>query len=217
MMLTVSEAAKALDLDPEILFRWIDRGEVPVHRVLDDVRLDDAELHEWATARGIRVAPGGAQDGLAAALAEGGIHRGLKAVNKEAALREAVRVMRLPAGFDRDYLFQMLVARERLGSTALGGGIAIPHPRHPLVLSTDRPAMAICSFPGGIDFEAPDGLPVDTVLTIVSPSTRAHLALLSSLASALQDPVFREAVRYAPPEQVLARARKLEAGRNPTP
>lgn len=217
MMLTVPEAAKALDLDPEILFQWIDRREVPVHRVRDRLRLDDGELLEWATARGLPVAPGGATPGLAAALAEGGVHRRLAAADKEAALREAVRVMRLPAGFDRDYLFQMLVARERLGSTALGGGLAIPHPRHPIVLPTDRPAVAVCSFPGGVDFEAPDGLPVDTVVTIVSPNTRAHLALLSSLASALQDPAFREAMRYAPPDQLLARARRLEAGRKPTP
>jgi PTS system nitrogen regulatory IIA component len=96
----------------------------------------------------------------------------------------------LPRASDRDLLHRVLLAREALGSTGFGNGIAIPHPRNPIVLRVKAPSAAICYLERPVDFGAIDGKPVHTLVTLVCPSTRTHLHLLAVLASALRDPIF---------------------------
>jgi PTS system nitrogen regulatory IIA component len=83
------------------------------------------------------------------------------------------------------------LAREALGSTGIGDGIAIPT-CNPIVLLS-RPYLCFLEQP--VDFGALDGQPVSTLFTLISPTVRAHLHLLSRLAFALRDPRFKAAVR----------------------
>jgi len=80
-----------------------------------------------------------------------------------------------------DTLFDTLMGRERLGSTALGEGVAIPHCR----VETDEMRVALVSLPEGVDFEAADGEPVDLLFVLVVPENEktAHLEALAALAA----------------------------------
>lgn len=84
-------------------------------------------------------------------------------------------------------VFDALSARERLGSTGLGHGVAIPHGR---MAEIDAPRVAVLRLDQGVDFEAIDHEPVDILIALVVPeaSTSAHLELLSQLARALSQP-----------------------------
>jgi PTS system nitrogen regulatory IIA component len=128
-------------------------------------------------------------------------------------LRSIVRQMRLPEGVDVDFLLQVLLARESLGSTAIGDGIAIPHPRSPIVLHVSRPIISLSFLETPIDFEAPDGKPVGIIFTIVSPTIRAHLHLLSRLSYALKDDSWRR-ILAAPGvrEEILDLLKRIEPG-----
>jgi len=120
-------------------------------------------------------------------------------------------IERLPAppGLDREFLFQMVLAREHLGSTSLGNGIAIPHPREPIVLRVDQPAVAIYFPDAPVDFG--DGPAIHTLCLLVSPSTRAHLHALASLATALRDPeVAARLASRAPDAEILAAIERVE-------
>jgi PTS system nitrogen regulatory IIA component len=93
---------------------------------------------------------------------------------------------------NRDSIARALWQRERAGSTALGGGVAIPHARIPgisqPIILFPRPAWAI-------DFDAPDGKPVGMILVVLVPSAGSaedHLRLLQSIAERFEDPLFRE-------------------------
>ncbi len=99
-------------------------------------------------------------------------------------------------------LFDALLARERLGSTALGDGVALPHCRTDLV---SAPKAALFTLAEGIDFEAPDDRPVDLVLALVVPTdeVQGHLQLLADVAEALSNPDFREALRHSPSDVAL--------------
>ena len=99
-----------------------------------------------------------------------------------------VRLLPLPAEMDREAFFQLLLAREMAGSTAIGDGIAIPHVRNPIVLSTEQPAATLCFLAHPVDFGSLDGQPVSVLFTLVSPTVRAHLHLLSLLSFTLRDP-----------------------------
>jgi PTS system nitrogen regulatory IIA component len=88
-----------------------------------------------------------------------------------------------------------LLARENLGSTGLGNGIAIPHVRNPIVLHIAKPTISLCFLEHPINFGAIDGEPVDTLFTLVSPTVRMHLHLLSRLGFVLQNPTFKAALK----------------------
>jgi PTS system nitrogen regulatory IIA component len=148
---------------------------------------------------------------LADALSLGGIHEGLAAPDRAAAIRAAVERLPLRPGEDPEMLVDLMLAREAAGSTAVGDGIAIPHVRAPIVQNGVEPAIALCTLTQPIDFGARDGKPVHTLFLLVSPTVGIHLQMLARLAGALHDPEFKGAVlRRAPAEEILAHARRLD-------
>ena len=94
-------------------------------------------------------------------------------------------------------IFDSLCTREKLGSTALGRGVAIPHGRN-AALSSAVGAFVRLSEP--IDFGAPDGQSVDLLFALGVPEhfTNQHLLLLSQLAELFSDPDFTQRLRQAP-------------------
>lgn len=84
-------------------------------------------------------------------------------------------------------IFDALSARERLGSTGLGHGVAIPHGR---MAEIDTPRVAVLRLEQGVDFEAIDHEPVDILIALIVPeeSTGEHLDLLAQLARVLSQP-----------------------------
>jgi len=114
--------------------------------------------------------------------------------DRASVLQGVIEVMSLPDGVDRAFLLKVLLARESLGSTGIGNGIAIPHVRNPIVLQILRPTITLCFLERAIEFGALDGKPVHTLFTIISPTVRAHLSLLSKLAFALRQGIFADAI-----------------------
>ena len=224
MKLTVRDAAMLLNVSERDVYRWIKEGNIPVQRVNDRYRFHRAELLEWATSRGLRVASkefeAAAADGtpmprLADALQTGGVHRQVPGKDRGSVLRAVVERMPIEPA-DRDLVCDFLMAREALGSTGVGDGIAIPHVRNPIVLHVDRPSITVCFLETPVDFDAIDGRPVDTVFSLVSPTIRGHLFLLSRIAAALHDQRFKEAIlRRAPSDEILDEARRLEGSLPP--
>lgn len=101
-------------------------------------------------------------------------------------------------------LLDLLTARERLGSTGLGGGVAIPHCRIP---GGTQSSAAILTLAGGVDFGAVDGRPVDVFVALAVPDEAEdrHLRYLKELAEILDSPVHLEALRASSePDSLLA-------------
>ena len=120
--------------------------------------------------------------------------------------------MKLPEEVDREFLYQVLLAREALGSTGIGDGIAIPHVRNPIVLHLSRPLVALCFLENPVDFGAIDKQPVTTLFTLVSPTVRAHLHILSRLGYVLRHPEVRAAItQQASRDEIMAALEKAEA------
>lgn len=219
--ITVRDAARLLGVPDKTVYRWIDERGLPVHRVHGQHRFNRAELLEWATAHGVRVSadlfPEPSADEaplptLENALAAGGVHFVKGGADRETVLRDVVRALDLPEEVDREFLYEVLLARETLGSTAIGDGIAIPHVRNPVLLHV-RPAVALCFLEEPIPFGALDGKPVGILFVIVTPTSRTHLRLLSRLSAALHDAAFRRVLeRRAPQDEIAAVLRRVESG-----
>jgi PTS system nitrogen regulatory IIA component len=219
--LTVRDAAALLNVSEKNVHRWIEQGELPAYRINDQYRINRAELLEWATSRRLHVSPeifaeaegeAGPVPTLGDALAAGGIHYGVGGRDKASVLRAVVDSLELPADVDREFLYEVLLAREALGSTGVGDGIAIPHVRNPIVLHLPHPSVTLSFLEHPVDFGSLDGRPVTTLFTLVSPTVRAHLHLLSRLAFVLRDPEFKAVVgRQAPREEIHTALRAVEA------
>jgi len=93
-------------------------------------------------------------------------------------------------------IFDSLVSRERLGSTGLGKGVALPHGR---IQGITQPLGALLTLTSGIDFDAIDHMPVDLLFALLVPaeSTDEHLQILAQLAERFSQPAFCEKLRAA--------------------
>jgi PTS system nitrogen regulatory IIA component len=122
------------------------------------------------------------------------IRLGLAAVSKNQILDEAGRLFAPFEHLAAPHIAASLVARERLGSTGLGHGVAIPHARlkevRQSVAAFIRPSLAT-------DFDSPDGKPVSEVLVVLVPeqASEDHLQLLAEAAALFGDRRFREHLR----------------------
>jgi PTS system nitrogen regulatory IIA component len=221
MELNVRDAARLLGTPEKQVYRWIDEGEIPFYKINEQPRFNRAELLEWATSRRLPVSvdvflgneeDGPARPGLVEALKAGGVHANVPGTDRESVLRAVVDTLRLPATTDREFLVQVLLAREAIGSTGIGDGIAIPHVRNPVVLNALPASITLCYLSHPIPFDAIDGQPVHTIFWIISPTIRAHLQLLARLSWALHDPGFKAAVlRRATETEILEHAATIEA------
>ena len=219
MTLTVKDVAGLLNISEKTVYRWIDERKLPGYRLSGQYRFNRAELLEWATANRINVSPHIFEEPestaarlpeLSDALEAGGVYYRLAGATKPSALRSVVEVLRLPDQVDREFLLQVLLAREALESTAIGDGIAIPHVRNPIVLHVPQPVVTLCFLEQPVDFGALDGQAVHTLFTMISPTVKAHLHLLSRLAFALRDPDFKSLiVKQAGRDEILAGARRI--------
>ncbi len=203
MRLTVRDAAQLLAVSEKTIYRWIQQGSIPAYRLADQYRFNRAELLEWATSRRIGVSPeifredeeeAASLPKLAEALQAGGVYYRIGGHDRESALAAVVETLNLPEEVDREFLLKVLLAREALGSTAIGEGIALPHPRNPVVLHLRQPMINLSFLEHGVEFGALDGNPIGALFTLLSPTVRAHLHMLARLSFALRDPGFRSAV-----------------------
>lgn len=216
MKLRVKDAAALLYVSEKTIYRWVSQAKLPFHRISNQYRFNRAELLEWATSNRVPISPQLLEEpgsavipSLAEALQTGGIHYRVEGRDKASVLNSVVNILALPKEVDREFLKQILLARESLGSTAIGGGIAIPHVRNPITLHVARPLVALCFLEHAIDFQAIDGRPVHTLFTIVSPTTRAHLNLLSKLSFGLHASEFADAVARIDSRQQILRGAAL--------
>jgi PTS system nitrogen regulatory IIA component len=223
MQLTVKDVSSLLEVSDKTVYRWIEDGKLPGYRISGQYRFNRAELLAWATANRIHVSTDIFQEpetldarpaSLEAALQEGGIHYRVTGVDPKTCLRRIVDMLRLPQEVDREFLYQVLWARESLDSTAVGEGVAIPHLRNPIVLHLQRPLLAICFLENPIDFGALDGQPVKVLIPLVTPTIKSHLQLLSRLSFGLRNPDFKALLdRQATREELQEGVRRIsEAG-----
>jgi PTS system nitrogen regulatory IIA component len=220
MMIKAADVAELMQIDEKTVVRWIRKEGLDAVELNGGYQINRVDLLEWATDHGIKVplslfvADDKALDfpTLAEALEAGGVFCGVPGNDKLSVLENLVSNLSLPPQVDPEFLLQVLLAREALGTTAVGDGIAIPHVRNPILVNLPTPAITLSFLEQPVDFGALDGKPVEIVFMLISPTVRIHLHLLSKLAYALRNDTFRSALRIAcDPVLILDAARRVEA------
>lgn len=121
---------------------------------------------------------------------------GLDAGSKKRVFEQAGILFEGRLGLARSVIFDSLFAREKLGSTGLGQGVAIPHGR---IKGLKHAAGAFLRLANPVPFDSPDGRPVDLLFVLLVPeqATEQHLQILSELAQRFSDRSFREKLQAA--------------------
>lgn len=125
------------------------------------------------------------------------IARGLELTSKKRLLEALAKLLaHTHPALNPDLVFERLLERERLGSTGLGHGIALPHAR---IKDVQDALGAFVSTTKGVDYDAMDGEPVDLAFALLVPetATEEHLRLLAQLAGLFNDPRVRKRLRDA--------------------
>jgi PTS system nitrogen regulatory IIA component len=131
---------------------------------------------------------------LAAILPLEQVLTGTDIASKKRAFEEVGFLFESRHGLSRALVTDSLFSRERLGSTGLGNGVAVPHGR---IKGLKLPLAAVLLLQQAIGFDAPDNQPVDLLVFLLVPeaATQKHLELLSEIAALLSDEARREAMR----------------------
>jgi PTS system nitrogen regulatory IIA component len=118
----------------------------------------------------------------------------VEVTSKKRAFEEAGLLFEDLHGLNRALVADSLFARERLGSTGLGHGVAIPHGR---IKGLKTPMAAVFQLAQAIGFDAPDEQPVSLLIFLLVPeaSTQKHLEILSEIAELLSDASLREKIK----------------------
>ena len=230
MQLTVRDVSSLLKVSEKTVYRWIKQGILPAYRVNEQYRFNRAELLEWATSRKINVSAEIFEEpeSHADAAARASPRRCRPAASSTASAartrsRCCARWSSTCACRRRSTASSCCACCWRaraLRSTGIGDGIAIPHVRNPIVLHVPRPMITLCFLEKPVDFGALDGKPVHALFSLISPTVRAHLHLLSRLVvraarRRLQEtpsPARRRATRSSP-RRGASRRRSISAQR----
>ncbi len=220
MQLTLRDVVGILNVPESTIFRWIAEKQLPMRQINGQYRFNAVQVFEWATFHHVDVVPKAFAQFMDeehesvrfdTALAAGGIHPGIRGNDAATIVRQMVAVLPLPESFDRENLAQLILARNGLRATAIGEGIALPHPRLPIVIPGRPAAVSLCFLESPLPLDTGDRKPIDTLFLLQCPTVRAHLKLLARLAFASRDVKFRELIRRrAPAAEILAETHRIE-------
>lgn len=137
----------------------------------------------------------------------------LKGTQREDVLRELVEAIPVlkKENAARNTLFLALLEREKLHSTGIGDGVALPHARNALVGMVENPVIVFGRHANGVPFGAIDGEPSRIFFLVVAPNVTQHLGILARLSRMLRDPKLRQALLLAEkPDKVINLLKQAE-------
>jgi PTS system nitrogen regulatory IIA component len=135
------------------------------------------------------------EPGLIELIKRGGGFRVIPGASSQELLTNLLKTIDLPPSVNRKTLLSAVLEREALMTTAVGNGIALPHPRNPLITDPAEQFVSVCFTEQGLNWEALDGQPVHTVILIMSASPTRHLPTLSRINFFCQQESFRVQLR----------------------
>lgn len=118
--------------------------------------------------------------------------------------RNVLKDQTFPEGLTSNIVYKELIQREKMMGTGVGNGVAIPHPRYPLIKNDDDQRIIVVYLKDPIAISSPDMRPVSTLFITLTSSSKNHLQVLSDLAFLIQKSTFRQTLeKHSPQEELL--------------
>jgi PTS system nitrogen regulatory IIA component len=195
MDLELQEVAELLNVPQNVLLKLVSDGKVPSYNINGSYRFNRQEIENWVMTESPsfddqeaqKPSSGTLRYNLFRAINNGDVYSDLEADNKESLIRKVMQRLAPTLKLDADVLYELFMDRENLVSTAVGGGIAIPHARD-FLMAGHRDAVAVVFLNNPIPYGALDGQPVHTLFFLLASDDKRHLALLSKIAHLASTP-----------------------------
>lgn len=203
-IMTIKEVSKYLKMNERTVYKLIQGGQIPAAKLGKQWRLNKEKLNEWL---GFQMAELPSEEladiekdhkegviRIAPLVKEGNVVFNFYANSKTQAMQKLVDVIVRNNNLSpqqSEKLFQAIIERERLCSTAIGEGVAVPHPRNVVMTEIKKPLLSVGVCKNGMDFESIDGKPTYLIFLLSAPRSDIHLKLMARLSRLLRDKVFR--------------------------
>lgn len=235
MDLKIKDVADLLNVSETTIRRWLSEGKIPAYRLNHQYRFSLIEIEEWvmrhklghsqeppafsANARielqekpSVSQKTGIKQFSLYRAIHKGLVLNHVPGSTKEELILNAIKPIAKELGLDAEVIGDLLLDREKLMSTSVNRGIAVPHPREILAnLKHDSISVVFPAKP--IAYGALDGKPVHTLFFLLSSCEKNHLHLLAKLAHLTQLPNTQALLEKHPTKnQLLEYVKEWESG-----
>jgi len=122
----------------------------------------------------------------------GGVLKDVEGNTAEEVYKNICNQIELPASISAEQLCAALTQREKILTTAVGNGIAIPHARTPLIKEFVDQKIVLCYLKHPIDMSAPDNKKVSVMFVILTSNPQSHMQVISRLASLLKNATFKK-------------------------
>lgn len=197
MELRIQDIVNLLNVPEKKVQKWIKEKTIPFETINHEIRFNITKLEEWVlenrmpvTQQFLELVSTGVPMKLSELITRGGILYDVPGITMKEALTSCVSLMKKPADMTSETLLSSLLEREELLPTAVGNGIAIPHPRNPLITSIAGEQVTLAYINHELDTKTPDNIPVHVLFIVLSANHRRHLEILSRLAFFCQDHTF---------------------------
>jgi PTS system nitrogen regulatory IIA component len=216
MELKIKDIVGLLQVNEKTVYRWIKEKKIPCYRINHQYRFNRAEINEWILSNRIELSSslmklGLADHNLPRLLENGGIVPSVPGFSIVDVITNAVERINTPQGLKKEDIILALMHREELMPTAIGRGVAIPHPRNPIVTDPNNASISICYLDHPVDFRALDGQPVHTLFILFTATPRMHLEVLSKISHLCRIDLFLEKLNSrATRENVMQFVREKE-------
>jgi PTS system nitrogen regulatory IIA component len=210
MDLKIKDIVELLKISEKTLYRWLKEKKIPAYKINQQYRFSRTEINEWLlknkisfTEKVFDLAVSSEPLSLRELVAAGRIEYNIIGSTITEVIRNAVNSISLPQGLDRETVIDALLKREELMSTGIGHGIAIPHPRNPVITDAASASVSICMLASGIDFKSLDRVPVHTLFIVLSANPKRHLEALSQISFTCQRDDFRKLLEERADRQAI--------------
>lgn len=219
MELKIKDIVSLLQVSEKTVYRWIKDQKIPCYRINHQYYFNRAEINEWILSNKIELSPGlinitpsSAPVNFYELLKSGGVYGNIPGSDVKEILTNIISLIPTPSNLSKEEILFALLNREEMMPTAIGKGIAIPHPRNPIVSNTDDIIVSICYLQNPVDFHALDKLPVHTLFIVLANNPRKHLEVLSKISFLCRSEDFLELlVKRESKEKLLEYVRLKES------
>ena len=207
--LLVSDVVQLLHVPEATIYRWIRQGDIPCVVRSGKYYFKQSTLFSWAESKHIHIhehllesqkdkkEDRTSKFQLIEALKRGNVFHDVPSATIEILFREISSKMNLPKPV-KVCLTEQLLQREKISSTGIGKGFAIPHPKTPLGQQINQSVVGTFFLQSPLDYNAPDALPVRVIFVLLSTDSVQHLQLISQLVRLLANSSINEMLNRSP-------------------
>jgi nitrogen PTS system EIIA component len=210
MDLKMKDIVDLFDVPEKTILQWINEKKMPSYKIKNQYYFNKAEVNEWILQNKIAVsekildlALTNRPVSLIDLIKKGDVHYSIEGTTVHEVIDNVVDTIPIPNSADKDTVRASLLQREEMMTTAVGKGIALPHPRNPIISDIDDESVSICFLKNPVDYGALDGEPVRVLFIIISSNAKRHLEILSKISFLCKQDDFLKTLKDKPQKEVF--------------